>query len=65
MQLMGSSPLRAGIGTAPNVKQVLGNGGLLRVKKELLPTRYLHVVFTLPGRLAPLVLQNIRSGRPT
>src|SRR6201993_314623 len=25
---------------------------------ELLPTRYLHVVFTLPGRLAPLVLQN-------
>jgi hypothetical protein len=24
----------------------------------LLPTRYLHVVFTLPGRLAPLVLQN-------
>jgi len=27
-------------------------------QKELLPTRYLHVVFTLPGRLAPLVLQN-------
>src|SRR5271157_758418 len=26
--------------------------------RELLPTRYLHVVFTLPGRLAPLVLQN-------
>jgi Putative transposase/Transposase zinc-binding domain len=26
--------------------------------QELLPTRYLHVVFTLPGRLAPLVLQN-------
>src|SRR6201984_2991262 len=25
---------------------------------ELLPTRYLHVVFTLPGRLAPLVLHN-------
>jgi hypothetical protein len=25
---------------------------------ELLPTRYLHVVFTLPRRLAPLVLQN-------
>jgi hypothetical protein len=24
----------------------------------LLPTRYLHVVFTLPGRLAPLVPQN-------
>ena len=29
-------------------------------QKELLPTRYLHVVFTLPGRLAPLVLQNKR-----
>ena len=27
-------------------------------KRELLPTRYAHVVFTLPGRLAPLVLQN-------
>jgi rubredoxin len=27
-------------------------------RRELLPTRYLHVVFTLPGRLAPLVLQN-------
>ncbi|HEX2713932.1 MAG TPA: IS91 family transposase [Candidatus Acidoferrales bacterium] len=29
-------------------------------QKELLPTRYLHVVFTLPSRLAPLVLQNKR-----
>jgi integrase len=27
-------------------------------RQELLPTRYLHVVFTLPYRLAPLVLQN-------
>jgi putative transposase/transposase-like zinc-binding protein len=27
-------------------------------QRDLLPTRYLHVVFTLPGRLAPLVLQN-------
>jgi len=27
-------------------------------QKELLPTHYLHVVFTLPSRLAPLVLQN-------
>ena len=26
-------------------------------RQELLPTRYLHVVFTLPHRLAPLVLQ--------
>jgi len=27
-------------------------------RRELLPTHYLHVVFTLPHRLAPLVLQN-------
>lgn len=27
-------------------------------RRELLPTRYLHVVFTLSHRLAPLVLQN-------
>ena len=27
-------------------------------RRELLPTRYLHVVFTLPRRLAPLVLYN-------
>ena len=27
-------------------------------QRELLPTRYLHVVFTLPHRLAPLVLQD-------
>jgi len=27
-------------------------------RRELLPTRYMHVVFTLPSRLAPLVLQN-------
>jgi predicted Zn-ribbon and HTH transcriptional regulator len=27
-------------------------------RRELLPTRYAHVVFTLPGQLAPLALQN-------
>jgi hypothetical protein len=27
-------------------------------RRELLPTLYMHVVFTLPRRLAPLVLQN-------
>src|SRR5450432_3940807 len=27
-------------------------------QKELLPTRYVHVVFTLPPQLSPLVLQN-------
>src|ERR1700751_2324234 len=27
-------------------------------QRELLPTRYVHVVFTLPPQLAPLTLQN-------
>src|SRR5215813_7962650 len=27
-------------------------------RRELLPTRYVHVVFTLPSQLAPLALQN-------
>jgi hypothetical protein len=29
-------------------------------QKELLPTRYVHVVFTLPAQLAPLAFQNKR-----
>jgi hypothetical protein len=29
-------------------------------RRELLPTRYVHVVFTLPSHLAPLALQNKR-----
>src|SRR6266851_8668537 len=29
--------------------------------QELLPTRYVHVVFTLPRQLAPLALQNKRE----
>jgi hypothetical protein len=34
------------------------NAGSPRVVESFLPTRYLHVVFTLPHRLVPLVLQN-------
>jgi len=30
-------------------------------RQELLPTRYVHVVFTLPHELAPLVLQNKKT----
>ncbi len=30
-------------------------------QKELLPTRYVHVVFTLPQQLSPLALQNKRE----
>jgi hypothetical protein len=29
-------------------------------ERELLPTRYVHAVFTLPEELAPLALQNKR-----
>src|SRR5260370_911255 len=29
-------------------------------RRELLPSRYVHVVFTLPHQLAPLVLQNTK-----
>src|SRR6202142_2121122 len=29
-------------------------------RSELLPARYVHVVFTLPGQLAPLALQNTK-----
>src|ERR1035437_266819 len=32
--------------------------GLAARRRELLPTRYVHVVFTLPRELAPLALQN-------
>jgi hypothetical protein len=31
---------------------------LLKRRQELLPARYVHVVFTLPSQLAPLALQN-------
>src|SRR5215470_2799152 len=31
---------------------------LAKRRQELLPTRYVHMVFTLPSRLAPLALQN-------
>src|SRR5215469_12897501 len=30
-------------------------------RRELLPVRYVHVVFTLPGQLAPMALQNKRE----
>jgi uncharacterized paraquat-inducible protein A len=33
---------------------------LLAREQELLPTRYVHLVFTLPRELAPLALQNKR-----
>src|ERR1700731_4372744 len=35
-----------------------GRAFIERSRQELLPTRYVHVVFTLPHELAPLALQN-------
>jgi Putative transposase len=48
----------AAIATARSARQQHAIAGSPRVKKELLPTRYVHVVFTLPAPLAPLALQN-------
>jgi hypothetical protein len=41
-----------------NLREETKKGMREKAERELLPTRYLHVVFTLPSRLAPLVLQN-------
>jgi hypothetical protein len=42
----------------PNCQTAARDRWIAARRRELLPTRYLHVVFTLPSRLAPLVLQN-------
>jgi len=54
---MGRSPLRAETGTAQNARATRANWLAAR-QHELLPTRYAHVVFTLPHLLSPLALQN-------
>ena len=46
------------IGTARSVRLGLATAGSQQRRRELLPTPYVHVVFTLPRHLAPLVLQN-------
>src|SRR5207244_6104811 len=48
---------RAETGTAPSVACLRW---LQARQRELLPTSYVHVVFTLPRELAPLALQNKR-----
>jgi len=40
------------------VRRLHGERWIAARQRELLPTRYWHVVFTLPSRLAPVVLQN-------
>jgi hypothetical protein len=42
----------------PKCQTAARDRGIAARQKELLPTRYVHVVFTLPAQLAPLVLQN-------
>ena len=42
----------------PKCQSTARDKWLARTAKELLPVPYSHVVFTLPGRLSPLVLQN-------
>src|ERR1700745_2645348 len=44
--------------TRPKGKAGTRDRWLTARRRELLPTRYVHVVFTLPRHLAPLVLQN-------
>ena len=48
----------AAIDTARSVRPRPENVGIAARQRELLPTRYVHVVFTLPPQLAPLALQN-------
>src|SRR6202022_1829032 len=42
----------------PKCKTAARDRWIAARQKELLPTRYVHVVFTLPSSLAPLTLQN-------
>src|ERR1700694_3173787 len=42
----------------PKCQTAAREQGIAARQRELLPTRYVHVVFTLPHRLAPLALQN-------
>ena len=53
-----SPTTHAETGIARSVRPVLANRWLEARRRELLPTRYVHVVFTLPRELAPLALQN-------
>ena len=54
---MESSPLPDATATARSARVRQGSWIVAR-HRELLPTRYVHVVFTLPRELEPLVLQN-------
>jgi hypothetical protein len=55
---MGSSPLAAAIGIAQKCQTAARDRWIAARRKELLPTRYVHVSSRFPLHLAPLVLQN-------
>ena len=48
----------AAIAIAQSVRRALANAGSRHGGSELLPSPYVHVVFTLPPQLAALALQN-------
>ena len=52
------SPLPAVTGAVQSVRPMRATVGWAAREQDLLPTRYVHVVFTLPHQLAPLTLQN-------
>src|SRR5437764_10396489 len=56
-----SHSTRAETGICPKCQANARDRWLEAREKELLPTRYAHVVFTLPRQLSPLALQNKRE----
>ena len=55
---MERSPLRVAIGIARSARPVARKRWIQARRRELLPSPYVHVVFTLPRQLASLALQN-------
>jgi hypothetical protein len=55
-----SPTTRAGTGICPRCQGNARRRWLKARERELLPTRYVHAVFTLPRELSPLALQNKR-----
>ena len=51
----------AATGTVPSARPTSRDRWLAARERDLLPTRYVHVVFTLPHQLGPLALQNKRE----
>src|SRR5882672_313915 len=54
----GESGPPCGVPSTPKCQTSARERWISARRRELLPTRYVHVVFTLPRELAPLALQN-------